>query len=211
MRVSRSVWVQMAERLFSSAVTLSEKITGYRQFWTLNFLFYITQVDVSQHLASNWRFTRPCRCSGPYDPKAKLLYLQFFPRKGVSLGYVGRIWNLKDLKDLRRPNGRDVWVLRWFSGFNHRKSQLWTIAPLFYFTKVNMGSNLAENFNFSSLHIRSGPWKSKRQRFLSLFGIFRNKSPKMNIRSLIHQVLSGNQSSWVEARSEFNWVDLKTP
>ena len=25
------------------------------------------------------------------DPKAKMLYLQSFPRKGVSLGYVGRI------------------------------------------------------------------------------------------------------------------------
>ena len=24
------------------------------------------------------------------DPKAKMLYLQSFPRKGVSLGYVGR-------------------------------------------------------------------------------------------------------------------------
>ena len=27
----------------------------------------------------------------PCDPKAKMLYLQSFPREGVSLGYVGRI------------------------------------------------------------------------------------------------------------------------
>ena len=31
------------------------------------------------------------------DPKAKMLSLQSFLRKGVSLGYVERIQNLKDL------------------------------------------------------------------------------------------------------------------
>ena len=39
------------------------------------------------------------------DPKAKMLYLQSFVRKGVSLGRVGRNYNLKlkDLKD-KRPD-----------------------------------------------------------------------------------------------------------
>ena len=36
------------------------------------------------------------------DPKAKMLFLQCFLRKGVSLGYVGRNYNLKDLKDETR-------------------------------------------------------------------------------------------------------------
>ena len=31
-----------------------------------------------------------------------MLSLQSFLRKGVSLGYVGRNYNLKDLKDLRK-------------------------------------------------------------------------------------------------------------
>ena len=35
-------------------------------------------------------------CTG--EPKAKILYLQSFLRKGVSLGHVGRNQNLKDLK-----------------------------------------------------------------------------------------------------------------
>ena len=33
------------------------------------------------------------------DPKVKMHFLQFFLRKGVSLGYVGRNHNLKDLTD----------------------------------------------------------------------------------------------------------------
>ena len=33
------------------------------------------------------------------SPKAKMLYLQSFLRKGVSLGHVGRKQNLKELKD----------------------------------------------------------------------------------------------------------------
>ena len=40
---------------------------------------------------------------GPIQPEAgppaKMLYLQSFLRKGVSLGYVGRNHNLKDLKN----------------------------------------------------------------------------------------------------------------
>ena len=35
--------------------------------------------------------------------KAKMLFLQSFLRKGVSLGYVGRNYNLKDQKDLNEP------------------------------------------------------------------------------------------------------------
>ena len=35
------------------------------------------------------------------DPKAKMLFLQSFLRKGMSLGYVGRNCNLKDLKEIR--------------------------------------------------------------------------------------------------------------
>ena len=41
------------------------------------------------HEPLHWRAKR--------DPKAKMLSLQFFLRKGVSLGYVERIQNLKDL------------------------------------------------------------------------------------------------------------------
>ena len=38
---------------------------------------------VSLHEHLHWRAKR--------DPKAKMLYLQSFPWKGVSLGYAGRI------------------------------------------------------------------------------------------------------------------------
>ena len=47
-----------------------------------------------------------CDCNEPLpwkverDPKAKMLYLQSFLRKGVWLGYVGLNSNLKDLKAL---------------------------------------------------------------------------------------------------------------
>ena len=43
--------------------------------------------------------TRRAKC----DPKAKMLFLQSFLRKGVSLGYVGRYYHLKDLKALPTP------------------------------------------------------------------------------------------------------------
>ena len=33
----------------------------------------------------------PVHWRAEHDPKAEMLYLQSFPRKGVSLGYVGRI------------------------------------------------------------------------------------------------------------------------
>ena len=42
------------------------------------------------HEPLQWRAKR--------DPKAKMLSLQSFLRNGVSLGYVGRNYNLKDLK-----------------------------------------------------------------------------------------------------------------
>ena len=43
------------------------------------------------HEPLQWRAKR--------DPKAKMLSLQSFLRNGVSLGYGGRNYNLKDLKD----------------------------------------------------------------------------------------------------------------
>ena len=128
----------------------------------------------------------------------------------ISLQIIG-LHTLAGAQVLRRPSGRDVWVLRWFSGFNRGKGQLWTIAPLFYIIKVNMGSDLAGNYQFSSLHMCSGPWELKRERFLSLFGIFSGKSPKMDVWSPIHQPFSGNRSSRVDVRSGFNLVSLKTP
>jgi hypothetical protein len=36
-----------------------------------------------------------------------MLFLQSFLRKGVSLGYVGRNYNLKDLKDPVEGRGRE--------------------------------------------------------------------------------------------------------
>ena len=55
------------------------------------------------HEPLHWRAKR--------DPKAKMLSLQSFLRKGVSLGYVGRNYNLKDLKAywvLEEPKGPKV-------------------------------------------------------------------------------------------------------
>ena len=51
-------------------------------------------VGLIQSTKAPWR----AKC----DPKAKMLDLQSFLRKGVSLGHVGRNQNLKDPKDLLR-------------------------------------------------------------------------------------------------------------
>jgi len=57
---------------------------------------------------ASWWFAREraCELAGQFlhwrakrDAKAKMLSLQSFLRKGVSLGYVGRNETLKDLKD----------------------------------------------------------------------------------------------------------------
>ena len=58
----------------------------------------------------------PLYWSAKRDPKAKMLHLQSFLRKGVSLGYAGSIQELKDRKSekrtvhltiIHRPYGRE--------------------------------------------------------------------------------------------------------
>ena len=70
------------------------------------------------HEPLHWRAKR--------DPKAKMLYLQSFLRKGVSLGYVGRNLNLKDLKNGPPPNDR----CRCQNAQRHHSSPFWTIGAI---------------------------------------------------------------------------------
>ena len=60
-------------------------------------LFGLTQTPQQSHPLSLQHEPLHGRAKG--DPKAQMLDLESFLRKGVSLGHVGRNSNLKDLKD----------------------------------------------------------------------------------------------------------------
>jgi hypothetical protein len=55
--------------------------------------------------ADEFSLSLPVSPNPSLDPKAKMLFLQSFLRKGVSLGYVERNCNLKDLKDAQKAMG----------------------------------------------------------------------------------------------------------
>ena len=57
-----------------------------------------------------------------------MLYLQSFLRKGVSLGYVGRNYNLKDLKDgIEYGAPKPGFLVRALSYLNSRSAQLFPV------------------------------------------------------------------------------------
>ena len=84
----------------------------------------------SLHEPLHWKVKR--------DPKANMISLQSFLRKGVSLGYVGSIKNLKELNDLKC-------VSLGYVGENYNLKDLNAKIPGRYQIEVDIGYQIQVN------------------------------------------------------------------